>query len=102
MYFNLPYPLGIADIRRQDMIDCDEAGIYLESSNRTQGKSHKTVRVIARGPYSKTQKWNLMMGICGEEGDPQNPSRRWRTMWLRGGTTIVRVLEFVNVVPLVS
>ena len=97
-FFNLPYPLGIADIRREDMIDVDEAGIFLESSARRNGKAHSTVRVVSRGPYSKTEKWNLMMGVSGEEGTPQNPSRRWRTMWLRGGTTIERVLEFLNVV----
>ena len=80
------------------MIDCDEAGVFLETSDRGNGKAHKTVRVISRGPYSKTEKWNLMMGISGEEGGVENPSRRWRTLWLRGGTTIERVLEFVNVV----
>ena len=97
-YFNLPYPLGIADICKQDMIDCNEAGVFLETSNRGTGKAHKTVRVISRGPYSKTEKWNLMLGVSGEEGGVENPSRRWRTLWLRGGTTIVRVLEFVNLV----
>ena len=97
-YFNLPYPLGIADIRRQDMIDCDEAGIFLETVNRNNGKAHKTVRVVSRGPYSKTQKWNVMMGISGEDAENQVPSRRWRTRWVQGGTTIERVIEFVTIV----
>ena len=39
-----------------------------------------------------------MMGVCGEEGNAQAPSRRWRTIWLRGGTTIDRVMQFFNVV----
>ena len=94
----MQYPLGIANIRRQDLIDCDQAGIFLETSNRSAGKAHKTVRVVSRGPYSKTQKWNIMMGVSGEEAQGQVPSRRWRTRWVEGGTTVGRVLEFINIV----
>ena len=52
-YWNLPYPFGIADIRRQDIIDIDEAGIFLETADRRNGKAYKNVRVCSGGPYKK-------------------------------------------------
>ena len=39
-YHNLPYPFGIADIQRRDIIDLDEMGIFLETVNRGDGKSY--------------------------------------------------------------
>ena len=94
----MQYPYGIANIHREDMIDCDQAGIFLETVNRSGGKAHKTVRVVSRGPYSKTQKWNVMLGVSGAAPQGQVLSPRWRTRWTQGGTTIDRVLEFLNVV----
>ena len=72
-FWNLPYPLGIADIRRQDMIDIDETGIFLETADRASGKAFVGGRVESGGPYSKTKKWNVMMGISGEEGTFEQP-----------------------------
>lgn len=37
-YWNMNYPYGIADILRRDIIDLDEAGIFLETCNRKYGK----------------------------------------------------------------
>ena len=45
MFWNLPYPLGIADIRRQDMIVLDECGIELSTTDRSIGKSYIDRRV---------------------------------------------------------
>ena len=97
-YWNLPYPLGIADVRRDDIIDIDEAGVFLETADRNSGKAFSGVRVSSSGPYSKTEKWNIIMGISGEEGTMQNPSRRWRMLWLRGGTTIEKVITFITMI----
>ena len=33
-YWNLPYPMGIADIPRRCMIDLVEVGVFIESTNR--------------------------------------------------------------------
>ena len=74
-FWNLPYPLGIADIRRDDIIEVDEAGIFLETANRESGKAYRNVRVQSGGPYPKTEKWTLMLGVSGEAGTPQNPSQ---------------------------
>ena len=49
-YWNLPYPLGIADVRRDDIIDIDEAGVFLETADRNSGKAFSGVRVSSSGP----------------------------------------------------
>lgn len=96
VYWNLPYPLGIANHSASLIIDLDECGIFLESTDRQHGKAYSGVRVEAPGPYSKTDKWNMAMAICGENGGPGRPSRRWNRMWLDGGTTTERVVNFVH------
>ena len=50
-YWHLPYPFGIADIPKDDWIDLDEAGIFVETANRTSGKAYLRVRVRKEGPY---------------------------------------------------
>ena len=37
-----------------------------------------------------------MLAICGEDGNDGQPSRRWRTVWNDGGTTIDKMLEFLQ------
>ena len=44
-YWNLPYPYGIADIRRQDIIDLDECEIELSTAKRDIGKAYIGERV---------------------------------------------------------
>ena len=95
-YWNLPFPHGIADVRVQDLIDLDECGIFLETANRSTGKAYVGVRVNEKGPYSKSEKWTLLMAISGEVGTPEAPSRRWRSLWLDGGTTNDRFLPFIQ------
>ena len=51
-YWNLPYPMGIADIPRRFMIDLDEAGIFIESVNRGHDKVYIGAHVNKPGPYS--------------------------------------------------
>ena len=91
-YFNLPYPLGIADLSAADMIDLDQAAIELTGINPTRGKSVEGQRVRDQGPYSKVDKVNLMLAICG---DPILPER-WTEMWDEGGTTVERLLAFLQ------
>jgi hypothetical protein len=38
-FWNTNYPYGIADIERENLIDVDEAGVFLETCNRGMGKS---------------------------------------------------------------
>ena len=97
-YWNLPYPLGIADIRRSQIIDLDECGMYMESTaNRKHGKAVVGLRVNEVGPYSKSEKWNLLLAVCGEDPiDGQEASRRWAEVWVEGGTTVNRFLSFME------
>ena len=95
-YWNMSYPLGIADISRADMIDLDECGIFVETANRKHGKAYVGVRVKEPGPYSKSEKWNLLLAICGENGQIGAPSRRWRKLWLDGGTTNDKMIAFIR------
>ena len=39
MYWNLPYPFGIADIRVEDFIDLDECGVFVETADKHIGKA---------------------------------------------------------------
>ena len=92
IFWNLPYPYGIADIRRQDLIDMDECGIELSTANRTIGKSLIGYRVTQTGPYSKTTKYNLLLAISGDSTSPH----RWRDIWTGEGTTGQRMIAFIQ------
>ena len=49
------------------------------------------------GHYARVgDKVTLLHAICGESGTEENPSRRWRNLWLDGGTTIERFLDFIE------
>ena len=63
MFWNLPYPYGIADIRRQIRIDLDECGIKLSTADRKIRKAFIGKRVKQSGLYSKTDKYNLLPAI---------------------------------------
>ena len=96
-YWNLPYPLGIADISRSKVIDLDECGVFLEThANRSYGKSFIGFRVREEGVYSKSEKWNLLLAVCGQDGTAQQAARRWANIWLEGGTTVDKMLEFIQ------
>jgi hypothetical protein len=97
IYWNQPYPMGIGGIQRRFVIDIDECGIFLKSAERTSGKAFKGVRISDLGHYTKGEvKWTCIMGICGEDGTRANPSRRWVNVWGEGGTTIIRMYDFVQ------
>ena len=90
-YWNLPYPHGIANIRRKDLIDMDECGIELSSANRTIGKAFIGKRVKQSGLYSKTDKWNLLFAISGCP-----IGHRWMDIWTGEGTTGDRMVKFIR------
>ena len=96
-YWNYPYPLGIADIHRSKVIDLDECGVFLETTaNRKYGKAYSGLRVRDEGPYSKTEKWNLLLAICGEDEIDGRDARRWADIWIEGGTTVGKMMEFIH------
>ena len=63
LFWTRPPPLGILNIPRNEFIDIDEAGVQLGLANRTQGKSFCGVRVRSSGPYSRSEKWTLILAI---------------------------------------
>ena len=93
-FWNLPYPYGIADIRRQDIIDLDECGVEVMSGDRSWGKAYVGKRVGQPGAYGKDTKINLLLAISG---DGTNPSR-WREYWTGEGTTGVRMINFIRTI----
>lgn len=51
IFWNQPYPLGIADIPASDTLDLDEAGIHKEDADRRHGKGYIGIRVREEGNY---------------------------------------------------
>ena len=91
MYWHLPYPYGIADVKREDFIDLDECGVFVETADKHIGKAYTGNRVRQAGNYQKSEKWNLLLGIAGSEA-----AERWAEMWLEGGTTNIKMIEFIQ------
>ena len=92
MFWKLPYPHGIADIRHQDMIDLDECGVEISDGDRSTGKAYIGHRVNQPGPYSKTTKINLLLAVSGDDV----ARARWRDMWTGQGTTGTRMIVFIQ------
>ena len=90
-FWNLPYPFGIADIRRRDMIDVDEAGCELATAEKKIGKSYVGKRVQQSGLYSRSDKWTLLLGISGD-----NNGDRWLDLWTGEGTNAKRMISFIR------
>jgi len=90
-YWNLPFPFGIADIKRTDMIDLNECGLFVETAARGFGKCYIGKRVNEEGPYSKSEKWTLLLAISGDPDD-----QRWKKIWADGGTTNDRMVDLIE------
>ena len=66
----------------------------MSTAKRDIGKAYIGERVKQEGLYSKTDKWNLLLAICG---DPNNPLR-WRDLWTGEGTTGRRMINFMQTI----
>ena len=93
MYWNLPYPFGIADIRVEDFIDLDECGVFVETADKHYGKAYVGNRVRQEGNYQKSEKWTLLLAVAGSV-----VAERWQMMWLEGGTTGDKMIEFIEMI----
>jgi len=91
VYWNMPYPYGIADIRREDLIDLDECGICFITADRHIGKAVIGERVKQAGNYQKGEKYNLLLAVSGSV-----QAERWAHIWLVGGTTNDRMIDFIQ------
>ena len=98
-------PFGVSGAERRRLIDVDECGIELQSTNRKYGHSAAGIRVVKPGHYSKTTKLTVLLAV--EAGDPQlqpnargsveNP-RRWLRILQKAGTTTFEFNDFVRFV----
>lgn len=66
LFLEQPPPVGIRGVPLECLLDLDESGWSMQSSNRTYGKSYKGTRVCDVGQYSRTLHWNLLLAICGD------------------------------------
>ena len=87
-------PLGVHGVPTWDMIDVDEAGFKLDHQNRKFGKTVSPLRCDQAGVYGIGLKTNILLAIAG---DPVL-AMRWWEMWRKGGTTLDRFANFVQVV----
>ena len=53
MYFTTNYPTGIFYVNINDMIDINEMGLYLETTNRKLGKTVRGMRADDEGNYNR-------------------------------------------------
>lgn len=94
MYWGEAYPLGIADVDLADIIDLDEMGLFLESTNRKFGKTLRGLRADDKGAYNRGVKMNFLAAISGDGDDPM----RWHVDWIGEGTTVERFLAFMEMI----
>ena len=91
-YWNESYPFGMADVRIQDIIDIDEAGVFVESADQKYAGVYTIGRRVKQArPYSKSVKLNIIMAISG---DPNG--HRWVHTWDEGGTTNELFIAFIK------
>lgn len=91
-FWTMNYPFGRANIRTCDMIDMDEAGFKIESTNTKFGKAVSWLRVWTEGQYLRDKKLNCMMAISADA----NYNMEWHDVWSQdeGGTDLYRVYVF--------
>ena len=92
LYWTYPPPLGMRGVPISDIIDIDEAGFFLEHSDRRFGKTVSCLRCCQNGVYGKGEKINLLLAICGDDVGRM----RWHEQWMDGGTTIERFYDFID------
>ena len=90
IYWTMDYPAGIADIERRDIIDVDEAGIFLKIANRKYGKVSVGSRVRMGGQYGHSLKYTMTIVISGSEH-----GERWMDFEQKAGTDIASFYDFI-------
>ena len=89
-YWFKDYQGGVADIRREDLIDIDEAGIFLETAARKIGQVAIGLGVRKEELYRHSTKCMLTMAISGDRN-----GQRWVLFEEKAGTTAHDFVTFV-------
>lgn len=98
LFWTRNYPVGRADINSEDMIDIDEAAIFMETCNRKHGKGYIGCRIREEGPYNHSEKYTITMAIAGSQ-----QGERYFQFERKAGTTTVDFLDFMqNVVAVIG
>ena len=106
-FWTLPIPFGVNGCERRRLIDIDECGIELNSTNRKYGHSFTGVRVVKPGHYSRDTKLTVLLAV--EAGDPALPEhirgsthnpRRWLRILVKAGTSTIDFNSFVEAICL--
>jgi hypothetical protein len=66
MFWLWNYPFGRADVATKDMIDKDECGLKIKTSNPSFGKCVSWELCHFEGAYNRERKLNLMMAISAD------------------------------------
>jgi len=91
-YWTHPPPLGMRGVPIVDIIEIEEAGFFLEHSDRKFGKTISSLCCSQNGVYGHGEKVNLLLVICGDNVGQM----RWHEQWMEGGTTIERFYDFID------
>ena len=94
MFWLWSYSFGRADVATSDMIDMDECGLKIETSNPSFGKCVSWERCHFEGAYNRERKLNLMMAISAD----RIYDMEWHELWPQeeGGTNLFRMYTFIE------
>ena len=76
----------------RDIIDIDECGLKLETSNCRFGKVVREKRCDQAGVYNAGEKLSLLLAISADEDLPFH----WKETWVGEGTTLYRFYNFME------
>ncbi len=91
-YWTEPPLLGMRSVPIADIINIDEAGFFLEHSDRKFGKTILSMHCSQNGVYGHGEKVNLLLAICRDNAGRM----RCHKQWMEGGTTIERFYGFID------
>ena len=91
MYWEMLYSHGIANIEISDIIDLDEIGFFLDSTNQKYGKAVGGIGAEEDGKFNHAQNLFILAAISGGDED----LIRWHEDWVGEGTTLEIFLDFM-------
>lgn len=79
-------------IETRDILDLDECGLMVETSNRKFGKTTSILRCDDSGPFNRNGKLNLLLCVGADEDD----TITFHETWVGEGTTLWRFYNFME------
>jgi len=91
MYWSMGEPFGVVGVNIADVLDLDEMGLFLDSTNWKYGKTVRGMRADHKGQYNCCVKINFLAAISADNDDPM----RWYECWSGKGTTVKLFVAFM-------